>query len=65
MGVFKRVTRSAEGMTVSIGEPAPRWVTITREGYPGGFHSLSIANAEGLLYALQHALADARADDIK
>lgn len=67
MSIYNHFQRQAEGLTVAVSEPAPRRVTITKDAQPGGYglSGLSIQEAEGLLYALQAALADAKSDDAK
>jgi hypothetical protein len=48
-------------MTVVISEPWPRWVEIeSADRSDSKLRGLSIAQAEGLVYALSAALAEAR-----
>lgn len=51
-------TREAEGWTVTVSEPLPRWVML--EHNQGLAVNVSLKEAEGLLYALSLALRDAR-----
>ena len=64
MSIFKNHERKAENITVSITEPFPRWVDITKDSCVGGsgFQGLSIKEAEALHFALGKALEDAHAD---
>lgn len=59
------ITRRAEKVLVRVSEPWPRWVDIEWERHTGmqEFSRMSIKDAEGLLWALGKALAEAESVD--
>ena len=55
-------TREAEGLTAEVSSPWPRRVKVTKAEQA---FSLSIKEAEALVYILQGALRDAKEEDAR